>query len=480
MNIAIVGSGSQCLYLLDFIKNHTFRTFIPKIVAIADTDEREAAALREKKSELFITRDYNDFFEREDINLIVELAGDMDIYNDIIKKKKKTVRAIAHTTARLFWEIARASGKEQEARLKLSKTRSLYEAVVNELIQEDVMVISTDYHISDVNDALLKKLGLKRTETIGRFCYEITHHQDRPCSGENHPCPLKTAIKTRLPGETTHIHLDRDGNEIHYSITCYPVIENGEITGVIELSRDITKDIKRQKTIMQQEKLISIGRLSAGVAHEINNPLTTIMTSAMLLLEDIEPDDPIAGELSTISKESLRCRKIVQSLLDFARQTEPMKKLININEVVTDSIFLTRKQAQFNDLTLTAKPGQGMPKTYADKDQIQQSIINLVLNAIEATTAGGGILLTTEYNKKTSELRINVNDTGCGIPPENIDKIFDPFFTTRDNGTGLGLAITHGIIEQHGGRMEVESIPGKGARFTIILPITRQEDSNAR
>ena len=295
MNIAIVGSGSQCLYLMDFIENHSFQTFTPQIVAIADVDKREVAALREKRSGLFITRDYNDFFARDDIDLIIELAGDMDIYNDILKKKKGNVRAIAHTTARLFWEIARASGKEQEARLKLSKTRSLYEAVINELIQEDVMIITTDYHISDANDTLLKKLGLKRAETIGRFCYEITHHQDRPCSGENHPCPLKTAIETRLPGKTTHIHLDKAGNEIHYSITCYPVIENGEITGVIEMSRDITKDIKRQKTIMQQEKLMSIGRLSAGVAHEINNPLTTIMTSAMLLLEDTDPDDPIAG-----------------------------------------------------------------------------------------------------------------------------------------------------------------------------------------
>ncbi len=171
----------------------------------------------------------------------------------------------------------------------------------------------------------LNKLGLQREEVIGRYCYEITHRQDLPCSGENHPCPLIETMKTQKPSQTTHIHLDKNNKKIYYSIGTYPFIENNEIIGAIEISRDITKDINMQKTMMQQEKLASVGRLSAGVAHEINNPLTTILTTAMLIQEEMDPEDPNYLELETITKETLRCRKIVASLLDFARQSAPTK-----------------------------------------------------------------------------------------------------------------------------------------------------------
>ncbi len=475
MNVAIVGGGSRCLYLLNFIEQHTFQVFVPKIVAVADTDPNAVGFVKAKNQGLFVTEDYNDFFDREDIGLIIELAGNLDIYNDIIGKKGKTVRAIAHTTALFFWEIARIARKEQDANLKLNEAKTLYDVMINELIEEDVMVIGTDYRITDVNDTMLNKLGLKREETIGHFCYEITHHRDTPCSGEKHPCPLVQSLKTHKPSKTTHIHLDKNGNELYYSISCYPIKKKGEVTGVIEISSDITKDIKRQKNMMQQEKLMSIGRLSAGIAHEINNPLTTIMTSSMLLQEDTDPDDPIYSELETISKEALRCRTIVKSLLDFARQSRPVKKSLNLNQIVMDTLFLVQKQAGFNDIKITSNLSSNLPMTYVDKDQIQQTLINLALNAIEATDPGGNIIFSTKINPKTDMIHIDIIDTGCGISKENLDKIFDPFFTTRETGTGLGLAITHGIIEQHGGKIKVDSTIGKGTHFTIMMPVRHGE-----
>jgi signal transduction histidine kinase len=130
-------------------------------------------------------------------------------------------------------------------------------------------------------------------------------------------------LETQEPSQETHIHKDKDNNNIYYSISSYPLFENGEVIGAIELSRDITADLNARNSMMQQDKLASIGRLSAGVAHEINNPLTTILTSAMLMQEDIDINDPMHEELETITNETLRCRKIVTSLLDFARQTKP-------------------------------------------------------------------------------------------------------------------------------------------------------------
>ncbi|MGB5993070.1 MAG: response regulator [Desulfobacterales bacterium] len=350
------------------------------------------------------------------------------------------------------------------------RNRAMYDVLINELIQEDVMIIGSDYRVLDINETLLATLGLERKEAVGRYCYEITHRLTTPCSGEDHKCPLKETLMTRKPTKETHIHKDKDNKNVHYSISAYPLFENGEIIGAIELSRDITADINTRQAMMQQDKLASIGRLSAGVAHEINNPLTTILTTAMLIQEDIDPDNPMYEELETITNETLRCRKIVASLLDFARQTKPAKKHHNINDIIAECVGLTRKQAEFKDVQILKALSEKVPKLLLDKEQIQQALINLILNATDATDPGGKITVSTAFSPGNQFVNIKVSDTGKGIAAEVVDKIFEPFFTTREIGTGLGLAITHGIIGRHGGDIRVQSRPGQGTTFTIRLP----------
>jgi two-component system, NtrC family, sensor kinase len=311
-------------------------------------------------------------------------------------------------------------------------------------------------------------------QVVGRHCYEITHRQKMPCSGDNHPCPLLETLETKKPYQTTHMHLDKKDREHYHSIFTYPLFEQGDIIGAIEISRDITKEINVQKTLMQQEKLASIGRLSAGVAHEINNPMTTILTSAMLMQEDLEEDDPLRQELDLIASEAMRCRKIVTSLLNFSRQSKPDKRLNNINRLVRECELLTHKQAAFKNISMRCELAERIPKMYFDKGQIEQALINLILNAVEATAQGGHITITTHCCDAKDYASIALSDTGEGISKEYLDKIFDPFFTTKDAGTGLGLAITHGIIEQHGGRIEVDSQEGEGTCFTIMLPIYKE------
>jgi PAS domain S-box-containing protein len=355
----------------------------------------------------------------------------------------------------------------------------MYKTILNELIQEDVLVIARDYRIIDINDTLLDKLGLQREDVIGQYCYKITHRWDRPCSGEQHPCPLLETINSKKPNQTTHVHLDKNNNKIYYSISTYPLFEDDTVIGAVEFSRDITKDINTQRAMIHQEKLVSIGRLSAGVAHEINNPLTTILTTAMLLQEDLKPDDPQYDELDTIAKEAMRCRKIVTSLLDFARQTQPMKKECNINNLIRESAALTQKQAAFKDVAFSHQLADNIPPIFLDKGQIQQSLINLILNAIEATAPGGSITITSQFENGKKNIEIQVIDTGHGISREDLSKVFDPFFTTKNEGTGLGLAITHGIIEQHHGAIEVASKKGGGTTFKIKLPIKLGDENVA-
>jgi two-component system NtrC family sensor kinase len=353
------------------------------------------------------------------------------------------------------------------------RNRAMYDLFINELIQEDVMIIGSDYRILDINETLLKKLGLEREEAVGRYCYEVTHRQSVPCSGEHHKCPLEVTLKTRKPTKETHIHKDKDNKNVYYSISAYPFFENGDLIGAIELSRDITADINSRQAMMQKDKLASIGRLSAGVAHEINNPLTTILTTAMLIQEDIDPTNPMYEELQTITNETLRCRKIVASLLDFARQTKPAKKHHNINDIIKECIRLTRKQAEFKDVQIEKALSKEVPELLLDKEQIQQALINLILNATDATDPGGKITISTNFLSDDHFVDIKVSDTGKGIAAEVVDKIFEPFFTTREIGTGLGLAITHGIIGRHGGEIRVQSQPCQGTTFTIRLPHNR-------
>jgi len=473
MNIAIVGGGNRCKALMDLIERHTFRKISPKIIAVADLRNDAPGLIVAKEKGLIITDDYNDFFERDDIDLIMELTGNRDVFNDILRKKKITVDAISRRTAQLFWEIFRLSDLKGETKQDLHKTREIYGIIVNLLIREDILVIGPDYRVLDINHNQLNKLGLKPKDAIGKFCYEITHHRSTPCSGDEHPCPLIKSIESGKPSQVTHTHYDKDGKELFYSISCYPIIENGEVVSAIELSKDITKDINIQKVMMLQEKLASIGQLSAGVAHEINNPLTTILTTSMLLQEDLDPENPIFDDLKTISREAIRCRKIVASLLDFARQTKPTKQFINLNDVINESIILTRKQAAFHDVSMEENLAENLPLVRVDKDKIKQSLINLIINGIEATEAGGQVVVSSIFLPTKGVVEVFVSDTGEGISEEKIDKIFDPFYTSKENGTGMGLAITHGIIEQHGGTIDVHSKPDQGTIFRIKLPVDK-------
>ena len=235
-----------------------------------------------------------------------------------------------------------------------------------------------------------------------------------------------------------------------------------------------TKVLKTmQDQLIQAEKLAGIGRLAAGVAHEINNPLTGILTNASLMYEDVPDDDPKKADLKVIVDETLRCRKIVKGLLDFARQSPPQKQLLSLNEVVEDVITLVRNQANFRNIKIEIELDPQIPKIMADKDQIRQVVLNLVLNAADAMPEGGKFIIRSKVIGEHIELVFA--DTGVGIPDEIKEKIFEPFVTTKKSGTGLGLSIAYGIIERHKGEISVESELKKGTTFKIILPINYDE-----
>jgi two-component system NtrC family sensor kinase len=224
-----------------------------------------------------------------------------------------------------------------------------------------------------------------------------------------------------------------------------------------------------QAHLIQSEKLAGVGKLAAGVAHEINNPLTCVLTNSSLLMEDLPSGDARREDLQTIVNETLRCRKIVKGLLDFARQTKPQRQALDLNKVAEDVLALVRNQASFQNITVQTELDPKIPSVLADADQMRQVVMNILLNAVDAMPQGGALRIRSSFEPKPNQVMLRISDTGSGIPIEIQDKLFEPFFTTKTNGTGLGLAVAYGIMERHKGALKVESAPGYGTTMTVIL-----------
>jgi len=249
-----------------------------------------------------------------------------------------------------------------------------------------------------------------------------------------------------------------------------------------ELERKVeqrTAELTRmQAQMIQSEKMVAIGKLAAGVAHEINNPLTGVLTNSSLMLEDLPDDHPWREDLQTIVSETLRCRKIVKGLLDFARQTKPQRTLLDLNQVVEDVLALVRNQTTFRSVRVINELNPHLPSVLADADQMRQVVLNIVLNAAEAMSQGGELRVSSALDPSRRGIEVRIGDTGPGIPDEVRSRVFEPFFTTKKTGTGLGLAVAYGIMERHHGELTIDTARGQGTTFTIRLPLEGRPDDD--
>ncbi len=242
----------------------------------------------------------------------------------------------------------------------------------------------------------------------------------------------------------------------------------------VDEEREIVRRLRQsQEQLIHAEKLTSLGQMAASIAHEINNPLAGVLTYAKLLTKKVAGDtfgkEEALDYLSKIESEVSRCSRVIRNLLDFARQTEPHFKLVDINQVLEQVLTMVGHQAQLQNVEVVKEFSSFLPKVMADFDQLQQIFTNLTLNAIQAMPGGGKLTLRT--SAENSQVKVDVQDTGCGIPKENLSKLFTPFFTTKEKGkgVGLGLAVVQRIIERHKGRIQVQSEAGKGTTFSVYL-----------
>ena len=229
------------------------------------------------------------------------------------------------------------------------------------------------------------------------------------------------------------------------------------------------------KLVLQTEKLSALGRMAAGIAHEINNPLAGVLLYSSNLYKKASVDSPFHEGLGIIIRETQRCKVIIQDLLEFSREQEPTKTLTNINEVIEKSLKILDNEFRLRHIKIENKSSGEIEPTLLDENQIEQVLVNLLLNAAQAIDKNGTIVIETLKHPVRKRIVVRITDSGLGIPLEHMSKIFDPFFSTKKNGSGLGLAVSYGIIRNHKGRLDVENLKDGGCRFTITLPIIKNE-----
>ena len=229
----------------------------------------------------------------------------------------------------------------------------------------------------------------------------------------------------------------------------------------------------------QMEKMSSLGRMAAGIAHEINNPLAGILLYSSNMSKKVPQGGPLEEGLNIIIKETQRCKTIIQGLLEFARDRKPQKIPANINDIMKNALGIVENEFRLRHVGLERELAENMVKSLLDENQIEQVFINLLLNAVHAVEENGRVVVKSAVDSKHKTVRVEITDNGCGIAENNIEKIFEPFYSTKTKGTGLGLAVSYGIVKNHQGDILVYSVPGEITRFTIEVPI-RDENSSER
>jgi two-component system NtrC family sensor kinase len=317
--------------------------------------------------------------------------------------------------------------------------------------------------------------GVSREGALGREVFEVLDRQPRELLQREFDRVFAT-------GEIQQVEMESQasGETRYYRITKIPMRQEGDvISHVITIGEDITEWRRAQQRLAETEKLAAVGQLAAGVMHEINNPLATILACSEALALRTEALGPAERQsyeeyLKIIDTEVQRCRRIVESLLDFSRPKSGEKKPLDVNAVVEHTLFLLKHHTRFKRLTVVRRLTPGLPPVQADEERLIQSFMALMLNAMDAMDSRGTLTVRSRMNPdRGDEILLEFIDTGTGIRGEDLPKIFEPFFTTKPQGrgTGLGLSICYGIIAEHRGRIEVESQVGVGSNFKVYLPV---------
>ena len=415
------------------------------------------------------------YFDKEEIELLAVIGNQV---------------SVAAENAMLY---QREMEVAEKLRVSEQRYRELFESA-----QDAIWVHDMEGNLTTVNEATERLSGYSIKELIGMNVRKFLTEESLHIAGQ---------IRRELLEGTTEVQLyeqhliRKDGTEWILMLTSNLIRENGKPLGFLCIARDVTKEKEMQvqlskayrelsesvqklkdsqQQLIQAEKLTSLGQLAASIAHEVNNPLSGVLIYTQLLTKKIKDggidNNTALDYLTKMEFELNRSTKLIRNLLDFARQSSPKFQQTNINAIINRAYDLASHTATLQHVEVIKELDPALPGLTADADQLQQVFTNLILNAIQAMPRGGRLTLRSSIT--TNQVKIEVQDTGTGISPENMNKLFTPFFTTKAEvkGVGLGLAIAYGIVQRHKGKIDVRSKLGEGTTFTIYLPVHLESD----
>jgi two-component system NtrC family sensor kinase len=351
---------------------------------------------------------------------------------------------------------------------QLLRSRNILRALFDS-IPTSIYIVDRKYNLVAVNKDRAFRQNQLPNVLVGHRCYEGLYHREDIC-------PDCKVIESLFGGKNTtrtKRQWQPDGEPEEWEISTYPIYDDAnQVTQAILLEEDVTEKRRLEATIAQSEKLAAVGQLAAGLAHEINNPLTAIIANTQLLQREIEPEDDKRELVDLIAKAGYRAAQVVRNLLDLARKEQYVFEPTDINETLRNALSLLNHEFMARSITLVFEPSEGLPSITGSPDHLQGVWLNLLTNAMDALENDANeIRVSSSFHG--NEIRIIVSDNGKGIPPERLNRIFEPFYTTKapGRGTGLGLSLCHRVIKQHGGHILVDSQMGVGTKFTVILPV---------
>src|SRR3990172_8878727 len=368
----------------------------------------------------------------------------------------------------LFEANMKIMEEEEELRQTKDKLQLIYDG-----IDDYIFLLDPHCTILEVNKAFLDKYELKEKDVIGKKCHDLVYG----CSDVAPECDVKQGANIDTPQR--HRTTTKDKRIVERYV--FPIHDsNGYLVNRIDYIRDITEETMLREQLTQAEKLTSLGEILSGIAHELNNPLTGVLGYCELLQETSQ-DKSMKEQLGKINDAAVRCKKIIENLLSFARQHKIEKKYCDINDIIKRTLELKVYQLRIDNIDIYADLSPDIPKTMADTYSLQQVFLNLINNShiamVDKKIPG---VLSIKSEQVNGVIRIIISDTGVGIAEESLSKIFNPFFSTREvgKGTGLGLSISYGIIKEHNGKISATSKPGVGTSFLIEIPVVHQMEVN--
>lgn len=350
----------------------------------------------------------------------------------------------------------------------VSEGKRAWESTFDAIV-DPVLIVSNDYSIRRANLAAAESAKMDVRQLVGQKCFVAFAKREEPCLG----CPLQISRQRDVP-KRRGLKPFLDGRE--FAASAFPIHgKDGEDLGLTVLQYQDRSGLRKlEAQLLQNEKMVALGQFASGIAHDINNPLTGVLAFAQLSMQGLDPSSPVYSDLKEIEASALRCKKIVQDLVNFSKPMEQSQlSRVDLGEVIQRVLPNLEVQWKEREYQLRVELNK-LPLVYVSNTKFEQVFTNLLSNAFQAIEAGGEIII--KGGVEEDMVYVDIADNGAGISPENLKRIFDPYFTTKGKrgGTGLGLPTTYNIVREHGGRIKVKSRIGKGSSFRVFVPMGDQ------